>query len=72
MGSFGDLGRFAFGAMIAPQVIRTERLHVFADGNYGGTGGIEGDSPDLIAANGGLFQRFARGGGEGAHVIVVG
>ena len=32
---FCDLGRFAFGAMIAPQIIFAERLKVFADGNHG-------------------------------------
>ena len=71
MGGFGDFGGFAFGAMIAPQVVFAEGLHVFADGNYRGTGGVEGDGLDLIAADGGLFQHFAHGGGEGAHVIVV-
>ena len=68
---FGDLRRLALGAMVAPQVVLAERLHVFADRNHRRAGGIERNGLDLIAADAGFLHRLARGGGQGAHVIFV-
>ncbi len=46
VGEGGDLLRFGFGAMIAPQVVVAERLHVRVDGHDAGAGGVEGDGLD--------------------------
>ena len=71
MRGFGDLRGFAFGAVIAPQIVFAERLQVLADGNHGRAGGIERDGLDLIAGDAGFLHRLARGRGQGAHVIFV-
>src|SRR5260370_17148785 len=44
----GDFRGFGFGAVIAPQIIVIEGLEIFADGNNGGTVGVESDGENLI------------------------
>ena len=68
---FGNFGGFGFGAMVAPQIIFVERLQIFADGNYGGAGGIDSERLDLIAGDSCFLDSLARGDGQGAHLIVV-
>ena len=72
MSRFGDLGRFAFGAVIAPQVVLAEGLKILADRNHGGTRGIERDGLHLISRDAGLLQDFARRGDQRPHVVVMG
>ena len=68
---FGDLGGFAFGAVVAPEIVVVERLQILVDGNDRGAGGVESDGFDLVAGDAGLLERLARGGGQGAHVVVM-
>src|SRR5215472_17436124 len=51
MGGRGDFGSFVFGAVVAPQVILTERFQVFANWNHRRAGGVEGDGSDVFSAN---------------------
>ena len=66
-----DLRGFAFGPVVAPQVVFAERLHVLAHGNDRGTRGIESDGLDLVAGDAGFLHRLASGGGQGTHVVFV-
>ena len=73
MRGVGDLSGFVLRAMIAPEVIVAEGRHVGGDGNDGGAGGVDGDAAtDVGRIDGGLGYGVASGGGEGAHVVVVG
>ena len=47
----GDLGRFAPGAMIAPEIVIVQRLQVLAHRNDAGAGGIERDRRYLRAVH---------------------
>jgi hypothetical protein len=67
----GDLRSLAFGAMVAPEVVFAERLHVLAHGNDRGSRGVERDGFHLIAGDAGFLQGLARGGGQRAHVVVM-
>ena len=67
----GNFRRLALGAMVAPQVVLVEGLHVFAHGNDRGTRGIEGNGLYLVAGDAGLLHRLAGGGGQRAHVVSV-
>src|SRR5260370_35109167 len=64
----GDFRGFGFGAVIAPQIIGIEGLEIFADGNNGGTGGVESDGENLIGGNAGLAEGGAGARARGAHV----
>ena len=72
MCSFRDLRRFAFGAVIAPQVILAQWLNVLADRNYRRACSVECDRLHLIACDGRLFQGLARCRSQRPHVIVMG
>ncbi len=68
----GDLLRFFFCAVIAPEVVVVERLEVGVDGNYARSGGVESDGFNLRAVDFGLGDGFARSLGESVHLIRVG
>ena len=57
--------------MVAPQIIFIERLHLGINGNDAGTGGVDGQSGNLVSRNvrrrGGLARSFR----ERANVILV-
>jgi len=67
----GDLGGFAFGAVIAPQVVLAQRLKILVDRNDRGARGVERDRQHLIACNAGLLQSFAHRGSQRLHLIIV-
>ena len=71
MGGFRDLRRFSLGAVIAPQIILTERLHFLINRDDRRACGIEGDRLHLIAWDAGFFHRLASCGGESNHVIFM-
>ncbi len=72
VGEGGDLGGFVLGAVVAPEVVVVERLHVLVDGDDGGAGGIEGDGGDGAGGDAGFGDDFAGGAGECGHLVVVG
>ena len=72
VGEGGDLLGLAEGAVIAPEVVVVERLHVGVDGDDAGAGGVEGDGFDLVAGDAGLGEDVAHGGDEGGHLVGVG
>ena len=71
VGERGDLLRLLVGAMVAPQVVLVEGLHVRVDGHHARSGRVEGDGFDLLAGNAGRGDCLAGGSGEGAHVVGV-
>ncbi len=60
MREVGDLGGFILGAMIAPEVILVERLHVQINWNNTGTRRIQCDCLHLLAGNTRRVERVAR------------
>ncbi len=71
VGEGGDLLRFVLGAVVAPEIVVVERLHVGIDGDDAGAGGIEGDGRDVCACDVCLREDVAGGPGEGVHLVVV-
>jgi hypothetical protein len=65
----GDFGGFGLGAMVAPQIIVIERLHIFVDGNDRRPSGVERYGFNFSAGNTGFLQRAMGSRGESAHVI---
>ena len=67
----GDLGGFAGGAVIAPEVILAEGHEAFADDDDAGAGGVERDGFNLMAVDAADAHGLAHGAGEGGHLVVV-
>ena len=67
----GDLGGFAPGAVIAPEVVIVDGVEVGIDGDHAGAGGIERDGLDAAAVDAGVLDGAVRGDGERGHVVGV-
>ncbi len=72
MGELGDLLGLVLGAMVAPEIVVVQRLHVGADGDDARSCGVEGDSFDGGGIDAGLRDDVAGGAGERVHLVVVG
>ena len=71
VGGLGDLGGFAPGAVVAPEVVIVDGLHVFVDGYDAGAGGVDGQGFDGMAVDVGFGDGGLHGFGEGSHVVGV-
>ena len=67
----GDLGGFAPGAVVAPEVVVVDGVEVRVDRDHAGAGGVERDGLDGVAVDAGVLDGAVRGGGERGHVIGV-
>ena len=64
-----NLLRLALGAMVAPQVVLVERLHLRVYRHYAGAGGVKGDGLDFLAADARFFYRQPCSNCERTHVV---
>src|SRR5881227_2274279 len=71
MSSSGNFLGFTFSAMIAPEIVFTQRLKIFPDRNDGRAGCIKCDSLDLIARHSRLLDRCTSGSSQGPHMVFM-
>ena len=67
----GNLLRLGEGAVIAPEIVFIQRLHLRVNRNDAGAGGVESDSRNLIAGDARFLDGRTRGLGQRAHLIFM-
>ena len=67
----GDLGGFAPGAVVAPEVVVVDGLEAGIDRDHAGARGIERDGLDGAAIDAGVLDGAVHGGGQRGHVVGV-
>ena len=72
VGNRSDLCRLAFRAMVAPQVVFTQRFEILTNWNHRGTCRVERDRCHLVRGDARPLHGLTRGRRQGAHVILVG
>src|SRR6266550_2561727 len=54
--------------MVAPEIVVVERLEVFADGDHGGSSGVERDRAHIATVDVGITEGEAHRGDQRVHV----
>ena len=67
----GDLGGFALGAMVAPQIVIVQRPKALAHRNDARSGSVERQRRELPAVHARRLQRLAHRGDQRVHVVPV-
>ncbi len=67
----GDARRLVLGAVVAPEVVVVERLHLVVDRDDGRAGGVEGDGADFLPLDPRRLECAPRGLDERLHVRCV-
>ena len=72
VGQRGDLLSFLMGAMIAPEHVVVERLHLIVHRNDAGAGSVQGERDDILRNRGSLQQDRSGSSRECLHLVLMG